>query len=132
MKGRRFKVVMSPKCFRFKEDALFNHAPTHPGAYEFVTFNEQREPVVLYVGVALESMRDSLAEHLEGKAKPSADELFAVSKDVYFDFVEGSDLDGVEENKDIAAALIRKHKPRFNTGTPPSSGKYGECWVEEY
>ena len=131
MTARKFKVVMSERCFRFKPAALGDHAPPHPGVYEFVTFDEQRQPKVLYVGTALESIRDSLSAHMTGKAHPNWDELFAAAKDVYFDYVASSDIDSTDDLKDIAGFLVTKNKPQFNTGSAPSSGKYSSVEVEE-
>ena len=36
MSERKFRVMMSERCFRFKPDALPSHAPQKPGVYEFV------------------------------------------------------------------------------------------------
>lgn len=131
MSARNFKVVMSERCFRFKPDALPSHAPQHPGVYEFVTFNEKREPVVLYIGVAMDSLYESISAHMTGKSHPNWDELFGAAKDVYFDYVASSDIETKEELKDIAGFLINKHKPRLNTGDVPSSGKHAAITVEE-
>ncbi len=122
---------MSPKCFRFKREGLQNHAPGHPGVYEFITFDADRNPEVLYVGVAMKSLYESIAAHMDGKDRPDARELFSAAKDVYFDYVASSDIESSEDLKDIAGAFIRKNKPRLNSGDSPSSGKYGEVFVEE-
>jgi len=132
MAARKFRVAMSERCFRFKPDALPNHAPHKPGVYEFVTFDEQRNPVVLYVGLALTgSVYEALAAHMDNKAAPTADELFAAAKDVYFDYVASADIGDVEELKDIAGAFVAKHKPRFNAGPAPTSGRHESVEVEE-
>lgn len=132
MAARKFRVAMSERCFRFKPDALPNHAPHKPGVYEFVTFDEQRNPVVLYVGLALTgSVYEALAAHMDNKAAPTANELFAAAKDVYFDYVASADIQEVDELKDIAGAFVAKHKPRFNTGPAPTSGKHASVEVEE-
>jgi hypothetical protein len=87
---------------------------------------------VLYVGAALgRSVHDCLADHMAGRLAPTAQELFAVSPDIYFDFVAAADISDPEELKDIAGAFIAKSKPRFNTGPAPSSGKYQKVEVEE-
>jgi len=130
--SRVFKVTMSDRCFRFKPDALPSHAPQKPGVYEFVTFDEARNAQVLYVGLALEkTVYDCLSEHLMGKRAPASADLFAAAKDVYFDYVADADIESLEDLKDIAGALVAKHKPRFNSGAAPSSGKYGSVTVEE-
>lgn len=132
MSARKFRIAMSERCFRFKPDALPNHAPHKPGVYEFVTFDEQRNPIVLFVGLALTgSVYEALAAHMDNKAAPTANELFAAAKDVYFDYVASADIQDVEELKDIAGAFVAKHKPRFNTGPAPTSGKHAAVEVEE-
>lgn len=130
--ARIFKIVMSERCFRFKPDALPSHAPPKPGVYEFVTFDSAQNARVLFVGLALDTtVYQSLADHLANKRKPTAEELFGVSKDIYFDYVADADISTLDDLKDIAGALIAKHKPPFNVGPSPSSGKYASASVEE-
>ena len=130
--ARTFKVRMSERCFRFKPDALPSHAPQKPGVYEFVTFDPQGQPTVLYVGLALKgTVFAALSDHLAGKAQPTAAQLFGAAKDVYFDYVADADIDSIEDLSDIAGALVAKHAPRFNSGSTPSSGKYASVAVEE-
>ena len=131
MAARKFRIAMSERCFRFKPDALVNHAPLKPGVYEFVTFDAQRNPQVLFVGVADKSVHAVLAAHLNGTMTPSAKDLFAVSPDIYFDYVESADIADISELQDIAGVFIAKHAPRFNTGPLPSSGKHASVEVEE-
>lgn len=136
MAERSFKVRMSERCFRFKPDALGPHAPRVPGVYEFVTFNKAMEPEVLYVGLALpgsgKTIFDALAAHLMGNIRPSSEDLFKAAPDVYFDYVAEADTESLDELKDIAGALIARHKPRLQPSTPaPSSGKYSQVSVSE-
>ncbi|MEK7858637.1 MAG: hypothetical protein AAB320_05790 [Elusimicrobiota bacterium] len=128
-----FKITMSERCFRFKPDALPSHAPPKPGVYEFVTFDEQKNGVVLFVGLALEkTVFQCLSDHMMGLAKPTAADLFAAAKDVYFDYVADADISDLEDLKDIAGALIAKGHPRFNSDDVPTSGRYaGGVAVEE-
>lgn len=132
---RTFKLTMSERCFRFKPDALPNHAPHQPGVYEFVTFDPQMKPIVLYVGLALApgpaTIFDALSGHMLGEVTPASSELFKAAKDVYFDYVATADITGPEDFKDIAGALIRQHKPRFNTDPAPASGKYAAVTLQE-
>ncbi len=133
--NRTFKLRMSERCFRFKPDALPGHAPRKPGVYEFVTFDAKMAPQVLYVGVAApgagETVYDALAQHMMGNLRPASEDLFKAAKDVYFDFV--AEWDGDDEDlKDIAAALIAKHKPKLNpSAPPPRSGRYEAVTLEE-
>ncbi len=134
MSARTFKVRMSERCFRFKPDALGSHAPQKPGVYEFVTFDPSGKAEVLYVGLALspETVFSLLGKHMMGQAKPTAQDLFAAAKDVYFDYVADADIESLDELKDIAGAFVRKHKPRFNAGAAePSSGKHAAVDVQE-
>jgi hypothetical protein len=129
---RKFRVAMSERCFRFKPDALPSHAPHKPGVYEFVTFDANKNPQVLFVGLAMDkSVYQALDDHWQDKAQPGRKELFAVSPDVYFDYVASADIADVDELKDIAGAFIARHKPRFNAGPAPSSGKHAAVEVEE-
>ena len=111
---------MSDRCFRFKPDAIPGHAPAAPGVYEFVTFDEQKQAKVLYVGLATTTVQGYLVEHMMGTRKPTADELFAKTKDVYFDYVAKASSKSPEDFKGIAAALMEKHKPPFNTDPAPA------------
>lgn len=132
MADRKFRVAMSERCFRFKPDALPSHAPHKPGVYEFVTFDAQKNPQVLFVGAALErSVYECLDDHMNGKLAPTAKDLFAAAPDIYFDYVASADIGELDELKDIAGVFIAKNKPRFNTGPAPSSGKYATVEVEE-
>lgn len=132
MTARRFRVAMSPRCFRFKPDSLVSHAPHEPGVYEFVTFDAGKNPRVLFVGTALDkSVHECLSEHWGGRLTPTAQELFAVAPDIYFDYVDSADVSEVAEFKDIAGAFVAKHQPRFNAGPVPSSGKHASVEVEE-
>lgn len=132
MSAKTIKILMSERCFRFKPDALPNHAPQRPGVYEFVTFDAQQKPEVLFVGLALDkTVYQCLSDHLMGQGEPKASELFAYAKDVYFDYVHHADIESIDELKDVAGALIEKHKPRFNKGPKPSSGKHESVELQE-
>ncbi|MBI3548012.1 MAG: hypothetical protein HY078_03060 [Elusimicrobia bacterium] len=133
MEQRTFKIVMSERCFRFKPDALPSHAPRQPGVYEFVMFDANVQPIVLFVGLALPgTVYDALAAHMMGNIRPSADDLFRISKDIYFDYVASADVSSPEDLKDIAGALVAKHKPRLNPAEPKfSSGQYAGVQLQE-
>lgn len=129
---KTYKITMSERCFRFKPDALPPHAPPLPGVYEFVTFDAEMKPIVLFVGMTGEkTIYDQLAAHMTGKAEPTAAALFGEAKDVYFDYVMPKQGDSPEDMKDIAGALIAKGKPKFNTGDAPTSGRYTAVTLEE-
>ena len=129
---KKFRIAMSERCFRFKPDALPSHAPHKPGVYEFVTFDAQKNPQVLFVGVAMDKpIYQALDDHWNDKAKPGRTELFAASPDIYFDYVASADIADIDELKDIAGFFIAKHHPKFNTGPAPTSGKHAAVEVEE-
>jgi len=132
MDERTFRVVMSERCYRFKPDSIPGHAPDGPGVYEFVTFDPARNPVVLFVGAALDAtVRAALTEHLLGRRSPTAQELFARSPDVYFDFVARSDARSPEDLRDLAAALVARHSPPLNASPDPGSGRFRKVEVQE-
>ena len=125
---KKFHIAMSERCFRFKPDALPSHAPHKPGVYEFVTFDANKNPQVLFVGIATDkAIYQALDDHWNDKAQPGRTELFGVSPDIYFDYVASADISDIEELKDIAGNFITKHKPKFNTGPVPTSGKHGDA-----
>lgn len=132
MSARKFRIAMSERCYRFKADALPSHAPHKPGVYEFVTFDAQKNPQVLFVGVALDkSVYQALDDHWNDKAQPGRTALFGAAPDIYFDYVAAADINDADELKDIAGVFIAKNKPKFNTGPVPSSGKHASVEVEE-
>jgi hypothetical protein len=129
---KKIRIAMSERCFRFKPDALPSHAPHKPGVYEFVTFDAQKNPQVLFVGLAMDKpIYQALDDHWNDKLQPGRKELFGVSPDIYFDYVASADIADIDELKDIAGSFIAKHKPRFNSGPVPSSGKHDAVEVEE-
>ncbi|MBI4425851.1 MAG: hypothetical protein HY554_19125 [Elusimicrobia bacterium] len=130
---RTFKIAMSERCYRFKPEALDNHAPKSPGVYEFVTFDAQLKPEVLYVGVSTpQTLYEALAAHLMGSRRPTGDDLFRAAKDVYFDFVASSDAASPEDLQDIAASLAARAKPRLNGASGPGyTGRYEAVEVSE-
>ena len=81
---RVFKIKMSKRCFRFKPEALTNHAPHTPGIYEFVVFDGHGNGTILYVGLALAplTIHEALRRHLENEMSPKADLLFQKTPDV--------------------------------------------------
>ncbi len=42
-----------------------------------------------------------------------------------------ADIADIDELKDIAGHFIAKHKPKFNTGPVPTSGKHGDAEADE-
>ncbi len=129
---KTFKIRMSERCFRFKPDALDSHAPPMPGVYEFVVFDAQLKPEVIYVGLSSpQGLREALAAHLMGNKRPTGEELFRISKDVYFDYVMPDCELGPEDLRDIAAALVLKNKPRLGDSKATASGRYSAVELVE-
>src|SRR3954463_10663304 len=69
--SRHFDVWMAERSYRYKEEALYSHAPQKPGIYQLVTFDENQNGVILYIGLTLEkSIFDVLYEHWRGQRSP--------------------------------------------------------------
>jgi uracil-DNA glycosylase len=51
---KTYHIRNSEKCFRFKPDAFCSHAPPNKGIYELVTFDQNQNAKVLFVGAAFE------------------------------------------------------------------------------
>ena len=130
---RTFRIAMSDRCFRFKPEALTNHAPARPGVYEFVAFDAKGEGKILFVGIAETSISAALDEHLNDKRAPTAKSLLAKHPDaVYFDYVAGSDGKEPDDLKDIAGILMLRAKPEFNDlNAIPNSGRFSHVDVQE-
>ena len=132
MSEKTYRIVMSERCFRFKPDAVPGHAPGVPGVYEFVTFDEGRDPKVLFVGCAPDQpLQARLMEHLLGSRKPTAVEMIEKYKDVYFDYVAKSSEQAPDDLKDIAGALAAKHRPPYNEGPVETSGRFEKVHLKE-
>jgi hypothetical protein len=131
--AKTYHVANSEKCFRFKPDAFCNHAPTNKGIYELVTFDENQNPIVLFVGAAFDQgILASLEAHAAGTLKPTSDEIFAAYPNLYFDYLTEMDAKSQEDAQDIYWWLVQKHKPRYNdvAGTK-NSGRYLQVDVVE-
>ena len=73
---RIYNVRNSEKCFRFKPEALTNHAPHRKGIYELVAFDANTNPIILFIGAALDkTIHECLEGHLSGERKPAAEAL---------------------------------------------------------
>lgn len=112
---KTYHIANSEKCFRFKADAFCNHAPPNKGIYELVTFDEQQNPTVLYIGAAFDKgILASLESHAAGGLKPTAQELFDAYPNLYFDYLSSMDAKTQEDAQDIYWWLVQKHKPKYN------------------
>src|SRR5689334_8008103 len=98
MTTRTFDIWQSPKSYRYKEEAILNHAPQQPGIYELVTFDDQQNAKVLYVDwVADRSIYDALFEHWNGEKQPYTQDLLAKYPNLYFSFIMESDAKTEED-----------------------------------
>ena len=113
---RTYRIRNSEKCFRFKPEALENHGPTTKGIYELVTFDDNQNPTVLYVGAAFsKSIKECLEGHLNGTLNPSMTELLNKYPNLYFDYLtELQNTKTADDAQDIYWWLVNKHKPPYN------------------
>jgi hypothetical protein len=112
---RTYHIKTTDRCFRFKPDAFCAHAPTNRGIYELVTFDENKNPVILYVGAAFEKgILECLEAHAAGTLDPSATTLFAKYPNLYFDYLTEMDAKTKEEAQDVWWWLVQKHRPPYN------------------
>lgn len=124
------RVKRSDRCFRLRAEDLAQ-APRRPGVYEFLAYDRQGQPEVLYVGLALgRTLYDVLADHLMGNLRPSLPELRR-SGEVWYDYLEVAD-GSADDLKDAAGELMIRHNPRHNLSqNPPSSGRYRKITLME-
>jgi len=126
-----FKYCMSPRCFRYREDAISSHAPQGPGIYEFVSFDQKQQSKVLYIGLALENIAADLLEHWRGAKKPAVQDLLTQHTNLYFDYVDWSEARDVHDLKDIAAALCSEHHPLYNLEPLLPTGRFEKVILKE-
>lgn len=130
---RTYRIRNSEKCFRFKPDAFCAHAPANRGIYELVTFDDQQNPTVLYVGAAFDKgILESLEAHASGALAPKATDLLEKYPNLYFDYLIEMDAKTKEDAQDVFWWLVQKHKPPFNDVAHTShSGRYEKIDVVE-
>jgi len=133
MSEKTFSIWNSPKSYRYKEEAILNHAPQIPGIYELVTFDEQQNPQVLYVGWATDrSIYDALFEHWNGDKEPKCQDLLAKYPNLYFSFIMESDAQSPEDWKDLYYAICQTDKPSLqNLAEIGHSGRYTKIDARE-
>jgi hypothetical protein len=130
---REFGIWQSERSFRFKEDALYNHAPQTPGIYELVTFDEQQNVKVVFAEWTKEkSIFDALFEHWRGEKKPTVQELFARYPNLYFSFIVDSDASTPEDMQDLFYAIVQSDKPELlDPSSIKPTGRYTEIKVKD-
>lgn len=130
---RTYRVRNSEKCYRYKPEAFLSHAPENRGIYELVTFDENQNAKVLYVGAAFgEGIRACLERHQAGTLAPHASELLEKHPNLYFDYLSEMDAKSQDDAQDIYWWLVQKHRPPYNdVGATKPSGRYASVNVVE-
>lgn len=133
MKSERvFRIRMCECRYRLAAENVTARAPRKPGVYRILSTDERLSCETLYVGLGLPTVYRALADQVMGNVRPTAADLARGGRELYFEFSVEADVESPEEYKDIAAALIRREKPRMNPSTPPpSSGRHGRAEVRE-
>lgn len=129
---KTYHIRNSEKCYRFKPDAFCSHAPANRGIYELVTFDEQQNPKVLFIGAAFEKgILESLEGHAAGTLTPASKDVMAKYPNLYFDYLTELDAKSKEDAQDIYWWLLQKHRPPYNDLTITHSGRFQEINVVE-
>ena len=67
---------------------MHNHAPQKMGIYEFVSFDEQQKPKVVFASLVTDTtIFKALFEHWEGNRQPAAQDLLKRLPNLYFSYV---------------------------------------------
>ena len=130
---KEFEIWQSERSYRYKEEALHNHAPQTPGIYELVTFDEQQNAKVLWAAWAKDrSIFDALVEHWNGDRQPAVQDLLKRFPNLYFSFVVDSNAHGDEDMQDLLWAIVQQDKPELlDPATVKPSGRYSEITVKD-
>jgi hypothetical protein len=130
---KHFDVWMAERSFRYKEEALYSHAPQTPGIYQLVTFDDQQNGVILYMGLTLDkSIFDALYEHWRGDRKPAVQELLAKYPNLYFGYVAQANATEQDDWKDLFWAMVQAEKPTLvDPSTIKRTGRYSEITYKD-
>jgi len=120
--------VDGQRSFRYKEEALYSHAPQTPGIYQLVTFDEQQNGVILYIGLASEkTIFDALYEHWRGDRQPTVQDLLAKYPNLILGMSLKADIKDKDDLKDLYWAMSRrKNLPCRILKAFSTSGRYSE------
>ena len=131
--AKHFEIWTSERSYRYKEEALYSHAPQTPGIYTLVTFDAQGKGTTLSVGLTLEkSIFDVLYEHWRGDREPSVQKLLSQYPSLYFGFVVDSNAKGIDDMKDLYWALLQSEKPTLiDPASVQPTGRYSEITVKD-
>ena len=133
MATKEFGIWQSERSYRFKEEALYNHAPQAPGIYELVIFDEQQNAKVVFADWAKDkSIYDALFEHWRGEKKPTVPDLLAKYPNLYFSFIVDSDAKTPEDMQDLFYAVVQSDKPELvDASAVKPTGRYSEITVKD-
>jgi hypothetical protein len=131
--AKEFDIWNSEKSFRYKEEALFNHAPQVPGIYQIVTFDEAQNPKVVYMDLTQgDTIFNALDAHWRGAKQPAAQDLLAKYPNLYFSFIVQSNAKTPEDQQDLFWALAQQDKPELqDLSQIKHSGRYSEITVKD-
>ncbi len=133
MSSKEFGVWQSERSYRFKEEAIYNHAPETSGIYELVTFDASQNPKVVYADWTKEkTIHEALFEHWRGEKSPSVKDLTDKYQNLYFSFVVDSDAKTPEDMQDLFYAIVQSDKPEFvNAADAKPTGRYAQITVKD-
>jgi hypothetical protein len=131
--SRHFEVWMAERSYRYKEEALYSHAPKTPGIYQLVTFDEQQNGQILYTGLTLDkTIFDALYEHWRGDRKPAVQDLLGKYPNLYFGYVVDANAEGPEDLKDLYYAMVQADKPTLvDAASVKPTGRYSEVTYKD-
>jgi hypothetical protein len=131
--AKTFEVWNSERSFRYKEEALFNHAPQVEGIYQLVTFDDAQNAKVVYMeSTKGQTIFQALDEHWRGVKSPTVEELLKKYPNLYFSFIVDSNAKTPEDQQDLFWAMAQNDKPELlDWKNLPNTGRYGEILVKD-
>lgn len=131
--AKQFDIWQSERSFRYKEEALVNHAPHQPGIYELATFDEQGNGKFVYAGLTTDrTIFDALTEHWDGRREPTVPSMFAKYPNLYFSYIFESNAKTPEDMQDLFWAMMQNDKPELlDWQALKHSGRYSEITVKD-
>jgi hypothetical protein len=131
--AKEFEIWTSERSYRYKEEAILNHAPQTPGIYHFATFDAQQNGKVVYMNLVRDTtIYKALYEHLEGGREPKVQELLSKYPNLYFGFVVQSNAVTPEDQQDLFWAMAQQEKPELNDlAQIQPTGRYAQVTVKD-
>ncbi len=133
MAYREFGIWQSERSYRFKEEAIYSHAPEKPGIYELVSFEGAQNPKVIFADwVKDKTIAEALLDHWKGKKAPTVEDLLAKYQNLYFSFVVDSDAQTPEDMQDLFYAIVQSDKPELlDASRVQPTGRYSHITVRD-